>query len=65
MNQSPITFGVYNNVIIGIIAGGDDAIRNSIEGAEYDLNQLWKDLEKYHVNNIDSVIGISSSGRKP
>ena len=64
-SECPPTFGVDNNVIIGIIAGGDDAIRNSIEGAEDDLNQVWKDLEKYHVNNNDSVIGISASGRTP
>ena len=64
-SECPPTFGVDNNVIIGIIAGGDNAIRNSIEGAEDDLNQAWIDLEKYHVNNKDSVIGISASGRTP
>ena len=64
-SECPPTYGVDNNVIIGIIAGGDNAIRNSIEGAEDDLNQAWIDLEKYHVNNKDSVIGISASGRTP
>ena len=64
-SECPPTFGVDNNVIIGIIAGGDTAIRNSIEGAEDDLNQAWLDLQKYHINNKDSVIGITASGRTP
>ena len=64
-SECPPTFGVDNNVIIGIIAGGDTAIRNSIEGAEDDVNQAWKDLLKYHINNKDSVIGITASGRTP
>ena len=64
-SECPPTFGVDNNVIIGIIAGGDTAIRNSIEGAEDDLNQAWKDLQIYHINNKDSVIGITASGRTP
>ena len=64
-SECPPTYGVDNNVIIGIIAGGDYAIRNSIEGAEDDLDQAWKDLLKYHINNKDSVIGITASGRTP
>ena len=64
-SECPPTYGVDNNVIIGIIAGGDNAIRNSIEGAEDDVNQAWIDLQKYHINNKDSVIGITASGRTP
>ena len=64
-SECPPTFGVDNNVIIGIIAGGDNAIRNSIEGAEDDLNQAWEDLKKYNIKSIDSVIGITASGRTP
>ena len=64
-SECPPTFGVDNNVIIGIIAGGDNAIRNSIEGAEDDVNQAWIDLLKYNVNYKDSVIGITASGRTP
>ena len=64
-SECPPTFGVDNNVIIGIIAGGDTAIRNSIEGAEDNLNQAWVDLEMYNVNNKDSIIGITASGRTP
>ena len=64
-SECPPTFGVDNNVIIGIIAGGDNAIRNSIEGAEDDLHQAWEDLNNYNINNKDSVIGITASGRTP
>ena len=64
-SECPPTFGINNNVIIGIIAGGDSAIRNSIEGAEDDINQAWIDLEKYQINKKDSVIGITASGRTP
>ncbi len=64
-SECPPTFGVDNNVIIGIIAGGDKAIRNSIEGAEDDVNQAWIDFEKYKINKKDSVIGITASGRTP
>ena len=64
-SECPPTFGVDNNVIIGIIAGGDSAIRNSIEGAEDDLHQAWEDLNNYNINKKDSVIGITASGRTP
>ena len=64
-SECPPTFGVDNNVIIGIIAGGNSAIRNSIEGAEDDLHQAWEDLNNYNINNKDSVIGITASGRTP
>jgi len=64
-SECPPTFGVKNNVIIGIIAGGDSAIRNSIEGAEDDASQAWIDLEKFQINKKDSVIGITASGRTP
>ena len=46
-SECPPTYGVSNNVIIGIIAGGDKAIRNSIEGAEDDMNHGWKNLKNY------------------
>ena len=64
-SECPPTFGVDNNVIIGIIAGGDSAIRNSIEGAEDDLYKAWNDLNKYNINSMDSVIGITASGSTP
>ena len=64
-SECPPTFGVSNNVIIGIIAGGDNAIRNSIEGAEDNIEQGWQDLKNYNISSLDSVLGITSSGRTP
>ena len=64
-SECPPTFGVSNNVIIGIIAGGDSAIRNSIEGAEDNIDKGWQDLNSYNISSIDSVLGVTSSGRTP
>ena len=64
-SECPPTYGVDNNVIIGLIAGGDYAIRNSIENAEDDFNQAWKDLKNHNISSKDSVIGITASGRTP
>ncbi len=64
-SECPPTYGVDNNVIIGLIAGGDYAIRNSVENAEDDFDQAWKDLKSHNINSKDSVIGISASGRTP
>ena len=64
-SECPPTYGVDNNVIIGLIAGGDNAIRNSIENAEDDFNQAWKDLKNHNISSKDSVIGITASGRTP
>ena len=64
-SECPPTYGVDNNVIIGLIAGGDKAIRNSVEKAEDDMSQAWKDLKGYQIDTNDSVIGITSSGKTP
>jgi len=64
-SECPPTFGVKNNLVIGLIAGGDKAIRNATERAEDDLNSGWKDLKKYKITNKDIVIGISASGTTP
>ena len=64
-SECPPTFGVSDNLVIGLIAGGDKAIRKSQEFAEDNLKQGWHDLLKYKINNKDSVIGISASGRTP
>lgn len=64
-SECPPTFGVSNNIIIGIIAGGDNAIRNSIEGAEDNIEQGWQDLKNYNISSLDSVLGVTSSGRTP
>ena len=64
-SECPPTFGVSDKLIIGLIAGGDKAIRKSQEFAEDDINQGWADLLKFKINNNDSVIGIAASGTTP
>ena len=64
-SECPPTFGVPHDWVIGIISGGDQAIRKSAEFAEDDINQGWKDLKRYDVNQQDFVIGIAASGTTP
>ncbi|GEM62203.1 N-acetylmuramic acid 6-phosphate etherase [Sphingobacterium faecium NBRC 15299] len=64
-SECPPTFGVPHDWIIGIIAGGDGAIRKAVEFAEDDLEQAWKDLQEYGIRSHDTVIGIAASGSTP
>ena len=64
-SEIPPTFGLDHGIVIGLIAGGDQAIRKAVEFAEDDLEQGWKDLEKYDINSNDVVIGIAASGKTP
>jgi N-acetylmuramic acid 6-phosphate etherase len=64
-SELPPTFGVAFDKVIGIIAGGDTAIRKAVEGAEDDISQGWEDLKKWNINSNDIVIGIAASGRTP
>jgi len=64
-SECPPTFGVDSGLVIGIIAGGDKAIRKSQEYAEDSLVQAWKDLNKYKITIKDIVIGIAASGTTP
>ena len=64
-SEIPPTFGVSHDLVIGLIAGGDRAIRKAVEMAEDDEQQGWKDLEKYQPNKLDTIIGIAASGRTP
>jgi N-acetylmuramic acid 6-phosphate etherase len=64
-SECPPTFGVPHNMVIGIIAGGDTAIRKAVEFAEDSTSQCWKDLKEYNINNNDTVIGIAASGTTP
>ena len=64
-SECPPTFGVGFDKVIGIIAGGDAAIRKAVEYAEDDTEQAWKDLESYQINEKDVVIGIAASGHTP
>lgn len=64
-SECPPTFGVPHELVIGLIAGGDAAIRKAVEFAEDSTSQAWKDLNDYHVNSNDVVIGIAASGTTP
>jgi N-acetylmuramic acid 6-phosphate etherase len=64
-SEIPPTYGMDQGIIVGIIAGGDIAIRNSVENAEDDEEQGWKDLVAFHVNQSDVVLGIAASGSTP
>ncbi len=64
-SECPPTFGVSDQIVIGLIAGGDKAIRKSQEFAEDSLEQGWEDLKKYEISINDSVIGIAASGTTP
>ncbi|POY37742.1 N-acetylmuramic acid 6-phosphate etherase [Flavobacterium alvei] len=64
-SECPPTFGVSDQMVIGIIAGGDFAIRKAVENAEDDFEQAWIDLKKHDINSLDVVIGIAASGNTP
>jgi N-acetylmuramic acid 6-phosphate etherase len=64
-SECPPTFGVPHDWVIGLIAGGDSAIRKAVEFAEDDKEQAWKDLEAYNINELDVLVGIAASGRTP
>jgi N-acetylmuramic acid 6-phosphate etherase len=64
-SECPPTFGVGHDVVIGIIAGGDGAIRKAVEFAEDDDQQAWTDLSAYHLTAQDSLIGLAASGTTP
>ncbi len=64
-SECPPTFGVSDKLVVGLIAGGDKAIRKSQEFAEDDSNQGWIDLLEFDINTNDSVIGIAASGTTP
>ena len=64
-SECPPTFGVKSNLVNGIIAGGDKAIRKSIENAEDDELKGWNDLQKHSINKNDFVVGIAASGTTP
>ncbi len=64
-SECPPTFGVSNNWVIGIIAGGDSALRKAVENAEDNTNLAWSDLLKHNITDKDIVIGIAASGTTP
>ena len=64
-SEIPPTYGVGQNIVIAIIAGGDNAIRNAVEYAEDDTNQAWEALTSNHITNKDFLVGIAASGETP
>ncbi|WP_321478982.1 N-acetylmuramic acid 6-phosphate etherase [uncultured Bacteroides sp.] len=64
-SEIPPTFGMPNTFVIGLIAGGDTALRNPVENAEDDTEHGWQELLNYNINDKDTVIGIAASGTTP
>ncbi len=64
-SEIPPTFGLSHDRVIGLIAGGDSAIRKAVEFAEDDTQQAWKDLQAFEINSFDTVVGIAASGTTP
>ncbi|MCU0353069.1 MAG: N-acetylmuramic acid 6-phosphate etherase [Cytophagales bacterium] len=64
-SECPPTYGVPPGLVVGLIAGGDKAIRTSVEHAEDDPEQAWKDLQQHDINDKDTLVGIAASGRTP
>ncbi|MFD0763444.1 N-acetylmuramic acid 6-phosphate etherase [Mucilaginibacter lutimaris] len=64
-SECPPTFGVPFDWVVGIIAGGDTAIRKAVEFAEDNTTQAWKDLQEFNINEGDVVVGIAASGTTP
>jgi N-acetylmuramic acid 6-phosphate etherase len=64
-SECPPTFGVSHELVIGIMAGGDIAIRKAVEFAEDSITQGWEDLNQFQINSNDVVIGIAASGTTP
>ena len=64
-SECPPTYGVPFDMVVGIIAGGDTAIRKAVENAEDDEEQAWQDLLAYDISPADVLIGIAASGTTP
>lgn len=64
-SEIPPTYGIDHGLVLGLIAGGDIAIRKAVEFAEDDIKQGWLDLQEYKINSNDVVVGIAASGTTP
>lgn len=64
-SEIPPTYGVGHDLVIGMIAGGDQAIRKAVEAAEDNEELGWQDLQAYQIQKLDTVVGIAASGRTP
>jgi len=64
-SEIPPTFGMSPHLVVGLIAGGERALRNPVENAEDDINKGWEELKGHNINTNDTVIGIAASGTTP
>ncbi len=64
-SEIPPTYGMPNTLVIGLIAGGDRALRNPVESAEDDELKGWNELLAYQINELDTLVGIAASGTTP
>ncbi|HET6992889.1 MAG TPA: N-acetylmuramic acid 6-phosphate etherase [Bacteroidia bacterium] len=64
-SECPPTYGVPHGMVVGLIAGGDAAIRKAVEFAEDNIEQAWKDLQEHAIGKDDVVVGIAASGTTP
>lgn len=64
-SECPPTYGVPHGMVVGLIAGGDSAIRKAVEFAEDNPSGAWQDLQEHHISMKDIVIGIAASGTTP
>ncbi len=64
-SEIPPTFGMPPTLVIGLIAGGDTALRNPVENAEDDVERGWQELLEHHIDTKDTVVGIAASGTTP
>ncbi|WP_038533454.1 N-acetylmuramic acid 6-phosphate etherase [Formosa agariphila] len=64
-SECPPTYGVPDDWVIGLIAGGDFALRKAVENAEDDTELAWEDLKKYNISENDVLVGIAASGTTP
>ena len=64
-SELPPTFGVTDNMVIGLISGGDKALRKAVEKAEDDPEKAWEELQQFNTGRLDTVIGIAASGTTP
>lgn len=64
-SECPPTFGIDHGIVVGLIAGGDAAIRKAVEFAEDNTDQAWIDLAAYDLTDLDTIVGIAASGTTP
>ncbi|MDR2692013.1 MAG: N-acetylmuramic acid 6-phosphate etherase [Dysgonamonadaceae bacterium] len=64
-SEIPPTFGVSPGIVIGLIAGGDTALRSAVEAAEDNPDRAWEELQAFGINASDTVVGIAASGTTP